>query len=356
MGSGSDDLGDELADLDGNPFDADMAALRGSLAPEICSRDDPTGIDLATFDLRGSDHDLRYAQAMLSERGIIPAADLAGHRGALQMWRNHCSTRREATVAELAADLDQVLTAPRPVPPTCGTYTEPFYAWIRPERIPVTTHSNFPYHYSPAELARVAHNLLTEAGDPEGLEDILGFDLVLVTTSTPHGLVHRVTTNGNHRAAAIRAAGFPVALAQITLQQAPWKIPRFSYAERLYRLLYRSGVISDYRRGDDDDYLQDLVEADGLAPWLLDVENPGDARANFHAYEQAFGTIEDPRLDWIRRRRTFRRMLRREAMTVTEHGPDLLPGLAGRWPPRPTAAQRVEYWLLDRWQEKRVRG
>jgi hypothetical protein len=71
-------------------------------------------------------------------------------------------------------------------------------------------------------------------------------------------------------------------------------------------------------------------------------------RANLLAYEEAFGVVDDPRVEWIRPHRTFNRMLRREAMTMTEHGPDLLPQLADAWPPRPTLVQRVEHWLLPR--------
>jgi hypothetical protein len=142
-----DDPFGEFDDLDEPLFDPDREALRSSVAAETRSPDDPTGIDRKTFDIGGSDQDLEHAKALLVEHGMIPAADLAGHRGAVRMWRDHCTARRDAALVDLVADVDQVLSAPRPVPPTDGTYGEPFYAWVRPGDIPVTTDENFPYHH-----------------------------------------------------------------------------------------------------------------------------------------------------------------------------------------------------------------
>jgi hypothetical protein len=350
-----DDSFDEFDDPDESLLDHERQALRSSVAAEVRSPDDPTGIDRGTFEVSGSDQDLQHAKGLLAEHGMIPAADLSGHRGAVRMWRDHCTARSDAALVDLVGDVDQVLGAPRPVPPTDGTYGEPFYAWVRPDDIPVTTDENFPYHYTETGLAELAYNLIAEAGNPVELDKILGFNFVLVTTPTSRGPVHCVTTNGNHRAAAIRAAGFPVALAQVTLQRAPWELRTFGgYAEPLYRLLYRSGLVSGYRLAEDEGYRyrRMLVDADGIAPWLLhpwivDVD-PDEVRTNLLAYEEVFGAVDDPRVEWIRPLRTFQRMLRREAMTMTEHGPDLLPRLAGHWPPRPTPLQRVEHWLGPR--------
>jgi hypothetical protein len=212
---------------------------------------------------------------------MIPLSDLAGHRGAVQMWRAHCESRRAATIEELNDEVDRLLRAPRPLPPDCGTLARPYYAWIRPSSIPVTDHAGFPYHHTPAGLARIAQRLIAEAGAPAGLDKILGFNFVLTTTFTPHGLVHRIGANGNHRAALLRAAGFPVALALITPQRAPWTIPSFTSAERLFRLLYRSGLLSRYRRVDGDDQ----VDCESIAAWFLDVDSPVDARANLLAFD-----------------------------------------------------------------------
>ncbi|WP_406048280.1 hypothetical protein [Kribbella sp. NBC_00889] len=351
---GDDDFEDQFDAADEGELEPDVVALRASIAPEVRSLIHWTGIDRASFNVSATEQDVEHAKALLAEQGMIPASDLAGHRGAVQMWRDHCAARREDSLQDLLTDVQQVLSAPRPVPPTCGTRGEPVYAWIRPDDIPVTTDSNFPYHYTAAGLAELARNLIAEGGHPAGLDKILGFNFVLDTTSTPRGPVHCVTVNGNHRAAALRAAGFPVALAQITVQREPWEIPVFAgSAEPLYRLLFRAGLLTNYRRRVDDWSHEDLVDAGGIAPWLLDtrvidVIDPEQARTNLLAYEAAYGAVDDPRVDWIRRRRTFQRILRRESMTITEHGPDLLPGLAGDWPPRPTLAQRAEYWLLPR--------
>jgi hypothetical protein len=51
---------------------------------------DLTRIDRSTFDVSGSEHVLRYAQAMLSEQDIIPAAGLDSHRGTDRRGLRRC--------------------------------------------------------------------------------------------------------------------------------------------------------------------------------------------------------------------------------------------------------------------------
>jgi hypothetical protein len=80
-------------------------------------------------------------------------------------------------------------------------------AWVRPADISFTTGADFPYHFTVEGLAQLASNLITERGDPEGMARILGDDYGLSTVAAPHGLLHKIAHNGNHRTVAIKAAG-----------------------------------------------------------------------------------------------------------------------------------------------------
>lgn len=337
-------------------IEAMLEVRRMSVAAEVRSADDPSGIDETTFSVEASRADVVHAYELLASSGMILASDLSGHRGAIALWRAHCKSSRGIQQAELLAAVDQVLAGPRPVHPASGCVEPaPIYAWVRPCDIPVTKHEGFPYHHTAAELAELAANLIREEGDPAGLADILGEGLVLSTTPTPRGPVHHVTENGNHRAAAIRAAGFPVALAEISLQSPPWEVGDTSGAgtQTLLRLLYRCGLLTSYEPdGPTGDGLHS-VEAEGISSWLLGFDSAEAARDNLLAFEAMFGRNPDPRLDWIRGARSFRRFLRHERIVLPEYGLDVLPRIADDWPPRPTILQRMESLVLargaDRW-------
>ena len=88
-------------------------------------------------------------------------------------------------------------------------------AWVRPADIWFITGDDFPYHFTVEGLAQLASNLIAEQGDPWGMARILGDDYWVDTVAAPHGLLHQVSRNGNHRTVAIKAAGFPVALVHI---------------------------------------------------------------------------------------------------------------------------------------------
>ncbi|MFD7161395.1 hypothetical protein ACFV9C_42890 [Kribbella sp. NPDC059898] len=327
-------------------LEAEMEARRNSVAEEVRSADDPSGVDASAFAVDASNADVDHAQDMLASTGMIPASDLAGHRGAVELWRTHCDRRRGTDQATLRAELDKVLAAPRPQHPATGKQDRPVYAWVRPSDIPVTSHEAFPYHCTPDELAELGLNLVREAGDPAGMDEILGEGLSLTTSLTPRGPVHRVNVNGNHRAAAIRAAGFPVALAEITLEHGPWAVSdNDTSSQALTRLLYRCGLLTDYRPNDPSRLGRDTVEAEGIASWLLGFQSATAARNNLLAYEAMFGRDSDSRLLWIRDLRSFKRLLRHERMELPEFGLDVLPRVQGQWPPRPTLGQRLEYWL-----------
>lgn len=331
-------------------IEAMLEVRRKSLAAEVRSLDDPSGIDETTFTVEGSDADVSHAEELLAGRGMIPASDLSGHRGTVTLWRDHCEASRGIQHADLLAAVDQVLAAPRPTHPASGSDDPaPIYAWVRPSDIPVTKHEGFPYHRTPAELAQIAANLIREAGDPAGLADILGDGLVLSTTVTPRGPVHLVTENGNHRAAAIRAAGFPAALAEVTLQEPPWEVSDTSGAgtQTLLRLLYRCGLLTNYQPDGPTGEGLDTFDAEGISSWLLGFGSAEAARSNLLAFEAMFGCHPDPRLDWIRDAKSFNRLVRHERMALPECGLDVLDRLAGHWPPRPTILQRLEHVLFS---------
>jgi hypothetical protein len=72
------------------------------------------------------------------------------------------------------------------------------------------------------------------------------------------GGAHQVNVNGNHRSAAITAAGFPVALAYTTVQQNPWTLEnprrlgsRPNDGVAYLRLLTRTGVLTQFDNHND---------------------------------------------------------------------------------------------------------
>jgi hypothetical protein len=186
--------------------------------------------------------------------------------------------------------------------PSCGLQgafdglmeTIPRLAWIRPADIWFVTSDDFPYHFAVEGLAQLASNLITEQADPYGMARILGYDYWLRTVPAPHGVLHQVSQNGNHRTVAIEAAGFPVALAQIVRYDGPWELspapwqPWVSKTVRAYmRLLLRAGLLTKPQRGRDGINF----ETDKWANLLLSgtVE---DTLSNVATYEQFYGRCE----------------------------------------------------------------
>jgi len=177
------------------------------------------------------------------------------------------------------------------------------YRWIRPVDLIVTTHPDFPYHTTAAGLAELASRLIAEQGEPWGMHVILGLDLDVWSYPRPGGWAHEVNTNGNHRSVAIRAAGFPVALALTTVQQNPWTLEnprrlgsRPNDGIAYLRLLTRAGVLTQF--GNDNDSHMPTAYA-GQHQWLIHGD-PDAARRNLIAYEHHFGPLGGVELDWIR--------------------------------------------------------
>lgn len=166
--------------------------------------------DRELFSLHASEDDIRYTEAVLVRDGIIPVTDRAGHRGALQLWRNHCRSTDPSYPARLT-EVRRLIALPRfrlDRATGAGGRAEQL-AWVRSSDIMITAASHFPYHFSVEGLAELACSLLEEQGDPGRLGMILGNDYGVTTVEGPHRLVHQVAHNGNHRTVAIRAAGFP---------------------------------------------------------------------------------------------------------------------------------------------------
>ena len=192
-----------------------------------------TSSKLFARQLTASQADVDCAETLLNRDGLIPVEDRQGHRGALELWRRHC--RRADSSRE------SMLTAVRKLLelPSCnldrgfdGLTETTGLAWVRPADICFTTGSHFPYHFTVEGLAQLASNLIAEQGDPWGMARILGDDYWVDTVAAPHGLLHDVTVNGNHRTVAIKAAGFPVALVHMTGYDGPWGLEVISRSQR----------------------------------------------------------------------------------------------------------------------------
>jgi hypothetical protein len=162
-------------------------------------------------------------------------------------------------------------------------------AWVRPADIWVTTGADFPYHFTVEGLAQLASNLIAEQGSPYDMATILGDDYGLSTVAAPHGLLHEVAHNGNHRTVAIRAAGFPVALVRTTRYDGPWKLPPSPWVSKtahvFLRLLFRAGLLTKPQRGEIN------AEANSWAN-LLFADTVGDTLRVVAAYEESNGRCE----------------------------------------------------------------
>lgn len=123
------------------------------------------------------------------------------------------------------------------------------------------------------------------------MAEILGENYGLSTVAAPHGLLHMVHHNGNHRTAAIRAAGFPVALVETERYESPWMLPLMSLKARAHmRLLFRAGLLSNPHV--DDEIHQIFAEGDGWVILLLLAASPKEAVKNVVAYEHLYGRCE----------------------------------------------------------------
>lgn len=190
--------------------------------------------------LTATQADVDHAETLLNRNGLIPVEDESGHRGALELWRRHCQRASSSRPSMLAA-VRNVLEIP-----SC-TFERGFFglrettglAWVRPADIWFTSGSDFPYHFTVEGLAQLASNLISEQGDPNGMARILGDDYWLKTVAAPHGLLHEISQNGNHRTVAIKAAGFPVALVHTTRHEGPWALPPLEWRSKTVPVFLR---------------------------------------------------------------------------------------------------------------------
>jgi hypothetical protein len=210
-------------------------------------------------------------------------------------------------------------------------------AWVRPADIWVMTGDDFPYHFTVEGLAQLASNLITEQGHPYGMARILGDDYGLQTVAAPHGLLHEIGHNGNHRTVAIKAAGFPVALVRTVHYDGPWNLPPQPYltesARACLRLLLRAGLLTKPQGGRGEIN----VEATSWAN-LLFADTVGDTLRNVAAYEEFYGRCEAwP--NWLRDRDLLTALLNRELLTINRYNQlTVFSQVAGQWPP-PVAAR-----------------
>jgi hypothetical protein len=173
-------------------------------------------------DLTATQAEMERAESLLNRDGLIPVEDEPGHRGALELWRRHCQ-HADSSQASMLTAVRKLLQLP-----SCGLQgafdglrETTQLAWVRPADIWFATGADFPYHFTVEGLAKFASNLITEQANPHAMARIHGYGYWLKTVPAPHGLLHHVSQNGNHRTVAIRAAGFPVALAQIERYDGP---------------------------------------------------------------------------------------------------------------------------------------
>jgi hypothetical protein len=283
--------------------------------------------------LTATQADVERAETLLNRDGLIPVEDRSGHRGALELWRRHCQ-RAESSGAAMLAAVRKLLDLP-----SC-TFDRGFnglrdttgLAWVRPADIWIMTGHDFPYHFTVEGLAQLASNLIAEQGDPWGMARILGEDYWVDTVAAPHGLLHDVTVNGNHRTVAIRAAGFPVALVHMTRYDGPWEFPPLEWqsptVDVFLRLMFRAGLLTQPGRG----RVRINAEANDWAN-LLFADTVAETLRNVAAYEQFYGRCAAwP--DWLRDRHRLRVLLDRELLSIERYC-DLTfySQVIGQWPP-----------------------
>ena len=301
-------------------------AMTDADAPAAGSPDHETKLSPSTYDPRpASDADLAHAEWLLALEGMIPLTDTAGHRAAVHLWREHCLHASGRPLSALKAAVDTVLAAPRPTVNAHGSSLPAEYRWIRPSDVIITSHPDFPYHTTATGLAELAGRLIAEQGEPLGMHRILGSGLSVATYPRPGGRTHRISTNGNHRSAAIRAAGFPIALALSTVQQNPWTLgnPR-QLRERpndgiaYLRLLTRTGVLTRFDTHHDSH--TPTAYAGRHYQWLIHGD-PEAARCNLLRYEHHFGPLDGVDLDWIRNPDELERLITAERASMARTHP-----------------------------------
>lgn len=95
---------------------------------------------------------------------------------------------------------------------------------------------------------------------------ILGTDFGLHQLHLPgHQLLYKIGHNGCHRATAIAAAGFPLALAKVTATGGPFQIPHDDGIAHA-RLLIRAGLLTPT-----------LHESYGERTWRVHATAPGNS-------------------------------------------------------------------------------
>jgi hypothetical protein len=289
-------------------------------------------------DLTASEAEVERAETLLNRDGLIPVEDEdePGHRGALELWRRHCQ-RAESSPASMLKAVRRLLELP-----SCDLQGA-FYgrpettrlAWIRPADIWFITDADFPYQRTVEGLAQWASNLITEQADPQGMERIFGGDYWLNTVAAPHGLLHQVSQNGQHRTVAIKAAGFPVALARISRYDGPWELSPAPWSRwvtktvRAYlRLLLRVGLLTEPQRGRDGINF----EIDRWANLLFAGTVEATLR-NVATYEQFYGRCAAwP--NWLRDREELTELLNRELLTMDRYNDlTVFSQVVGQWPP-----------------------
>lgn len=284
-----------------------------------------------------SDADRRYALELLAKDGFILLSNKRGHAAAVQLWRDHCARHGDVDVDRLRQMVDVLLAGPRPAPPQQGSCGPEELAWVRPTDVAIVRRDDFPYHGTRGDLAEYAHSLLRDGGSPARMAHVLGDQFTVSSFAAPHGLVHRVTVNGNHRNVAIRAAGFLVALVVMSTVTGPWRLPH-PVPTAYLRLLLRSGLVFNLRK---DEYSDFVVDTRGPAEWLLS-EDPREARGILIDYEKTYGRLLVPGLEWIRDQDTLNGLLREEEITMPMNWLADLDTIAGAWPPpRPSWRQRL---------------
>lgn len=281
------------------------------------------------------------AEELLAEKGYIPRTDPVGDAAALALWNARFDelAANPPTKAELLARIEDVLAHPRPHPlwswPWEGPEPRPVIpgadpdtgeadAWMRPQDLIVTTHTAFPYHHSPAGLAELCVRTAQDRDDAEELAK----GLIVQQVRRPGGSAFWVETNGNHRALSFHALGLPLVPARVEPNGNWWEIhprsehrrPTFAmtwpwvehwFAWQLHpsllELLQADGLIREHRQ-DDPPWGNVLFYSEDVAPWIAHP-NPARIPALLKAYEAKFGTLEDPRYDWLRTRTSIRRRL-----------------------------------------------
>ena len=256
------------------------------------------------YDVSGSPEDVAHAQLLLRTVGAIPLTDLAGHRGAVQMWRDHCAQPPSSAV--VGERLARVLAEPRfdLVYTYWGQAPDDRLAlfWVAPGDI-VLPPPPFPYHHTVEGLAGIATRVLAENGDPDLMDVILGRDFGLQGVFTANRPLLAIGHNGNHRAAALRAAGFPAVLAHVRWVGGPFSPPLSTEADRArLQLFLRYGLAHSLGSNRWGPTVHVTEPGDSV---LFDLRTPAD----IEAFEAVRG--RQPWPSWLRSRRMYNRELRR---------------------------------------------